>query len=150
MSSERKKDNPDKYQPITDRAKAAVMEFGIHPKDRQDRRIFSRIGPNAPYPMAAVGPVYDYIENLLSAEITEDPKTGELIFTPPKEKTNSFTEKIITDLLLLSPAVNGRRVELAYDMVKNMNRPSNNFMAGLMGLGDRDEEVITEEVPENE
>lgn len=150
MSSGRKQDNPDKYQPITDRAKAAVMEFGIHPKNPQDKRIFSHIGASAAYPMAAVGPIYDYIENLLSAQITEDEDTEELIFTPPKEKKNSFTERIIDDLLLLSPAVNGRRVELAYDMVKNMNRPSNNFMAGLMGLGDRNEEVITEEVPENE
>lgn len=150
-TSKDKKEDSDKHQPITDRARAAIMEFGIHPKNRQDRRIFTHINSKAPFPLSMITPYYDFLEQLIDIESIKEDEKGEIYFEPNPAKHNDIIPEIIEEILLLGTAVNGKRVEMAYDMVKNMNRPAFNPMAALSGmLGNKTDETITEEVPENE
>ncbi len=171
MSTEKKdKDNPNdpsKFQPVTDKAKAEAIEWAIRPQNKQDMRTFSSVGGGSPYLLSAVTSIYNYIKQLLEAEIKPycsihkefhsekefkpDCKfTGQLSFELDLQKEDMEMKGFIDELLLLSPAVKGRRAETIIDMVKNMNRPSFNPMgmiSGMMGGNTESPDDLIEEVP---
>ncbi len=145
MINPEKKEDSDKYQPVTDRATAEVMKFAIKPDNRQDRRVFSHISNQAPFLLSVISPMYDFLESIWEAKLEEDSETGEIIFTINNEARNKFIPQILEDLLLLGPAVSGRRVEMLVDMIKNKNRPGFNPMAMLGGgFGNKSETDIME------
>lgn len=153
------KNSPGSYSPEFDKAKSSALEWTVQPKNRNDIRTFSHINPVAPYIFSAYIEIMTYRKQLnesplvyecsacesfhLEENIQENCLlTGEidtdLDLTIEDKQAKSFVE----DILLLSPAVNGKRAINIIDMLKNMNRPSNGLgnLMGMLGQDQSDEQ----------
>jgi hypothetical protein len=138
--------DPTPSSPVIDEAKAKAITWLRRPDNDDEKMVFSDVGAGVPFIMSSLTQIYDYVEQLLTAKINEE--NPRLFKLDPNVK-NSQMRALFSDLLLLSPAQQGKRALLISDMIKNMNRPQFNPMAMLAGLGqnrESDEELI-EEVP---
>jgi len=163
MNNPNQDTNPDKYQPITDRAKAKAIEFLYHPKTEQGERVFANIAPQLAHLIPAVESIYDYIDQLLEAPLTINEyeekeyeklpeelkqliKAPNLGFKLDNTLRNVEIRSYTQGLLLLSVAQKGQRASEIADMIKNMNRPAFNPMAMLGGaFGNKSEQEISDD-----
>ncbi|HEC37559.1 hypothetical protein LCGC14_1068360 [marine sediment metagenome] len=160
--------NPEKYQPVTDKAKAKAINFLINPENEQDRRVFANIAPQLAHLIPAIESIYDYIDQLLEAPLTinnYEEKEYEKLSDEEKNKIsapnigfnldNTLRNKEIRSytegILLLSVAQKGKRAEEVAEMIKNMNRPPFNPMAMMGGMfGNKSEDQVKDDNYPNE
>ena len=147
---------PQNYSPQLDAAKSEAMRWLHEPKTRQDIRTFSHVGSGAPYVFSAFVRIMNYMKQLCEATLiiqcvkhgvfhTEDETTDDCLlsgfidFELDDKLEDELAKAFVDDILLLSPASNGKRAIGILDMLKNMNRPS---MPNLMGmLGNQSDET---------
>lgn len=141
-----KKKKEEDFNPVLETAKSETMKWSRNPTTEMEKRTFSRIHTDAPYVLAVFNSEMDRIEQLLKAKIDEKDFTK---FTVDKKIRSEFAHNFSNVLLEASVAVRGARARLLIDMLKNMNRPANNFMAGLAGmLGGHEQELDETEIEE--
>ena len=141
----KKKEEKD-LNPVLETAKSETMRWARSPTEEMDKRTFSRIHTDAPYVLAVFNSEMDRIEQLIQAKIDEKDLTK---FTVDKTIRSEFAHTFSNVLLEASVAVRGARARLLIDMLKNMNRPANNWMAGIAGmLGGHEQELDETEIEE--
>ncbi len=149
------KDQQNNYSPEIDKAKAQGIEWLYNPKDRKAIRTFTHINPGGPYVFSAYVEEMNYMKQLCEApmlvqcqthqtfhKVTEQEDetskecklTGLIDFEINHELEDEVAKNFADNILLLSPAANGKRALTVADMIKNMNRPSFNPMGMLGGM----------------
>lgn len=162
--SSKTEQNPEQYQPVTDRAKAKIMEWASRPTTEQDIMTFSTINPTAVYIFSAIQAINNYKKQLLEPILSQYCNThkethkesdlelviekeiyftyekmkcdlsGPIIFEMDTTLRDEPTKELVLKMLLLAVSAHAR-ADKFIDMIKNMNRPSMNPMAMLGGLG---------------
>jgi len=140
------------FSPELDKAKSEAMSWLWNPKNRQDIRTFTHINPGGPYVFSAFVRISNYMKQLTDAELsfqcmshgcfhkeqeinnqeTKCQLTGFIDFELDDKIEDELAKAFVDDILLLSPASNGKRAIGVLDMLKNMSRPSMNPL-GMLG-----------------